>query len=95
MFEVIWLPAALSDLERHFDFLNEKNASVASRAARMILNAGASLSNYPERGVAIPGTNQRKLRVFFGRYGYSLYYRIEDNQVFILRVHHGRENPSR
>jgi plasmid stabilization system protein ParE len=94
MFEVVWLPVALKDLERHFDFLNEKNPGAASRASRAILNAGASLSKYPERGAAISRTNQRKLRVFFGKYGYFLYYRIEQQKVFILRVHHGRENRS-
>lgn len=94
MVEVIWLPDALNDLDRQFDFLNEREPKVASRAVRAILNAGASLANFPERGTAIPGTKQRKLRVFFGRYGYLLYYRIEDDQVFILRLHHGRENRS-
>jgi len=92
VFEVIWLPAALNDLENQFEFLNEKNPAAASRATRAILNAGASLANSPERGTLIPETDQRKLRVFFGKYGYLLYYRIEDVQVFILRVHHGREN---
>ncbi|GAP93959.1 type II toxin-antitoxin system RelE/ParE family toxin [Leptolyngbya sp. NIES-2104] len=91
MFEVIWLPVALDDLDRQFDFLNEKNADAADRAVRAILNASASLSNAPERGLLIPNTDQRKLRVFFGKYGYMLYYRIENQQVFILRVHHGRE----
>lgn len=94
MFEVIWLPVALKDLERQFDFLNEKNPEAASRASRALLNTGASLSKNPERGKIIPGTNQRKIRVFFGKYGYLLYYRIEEQKVFILRVHHGRENRS-
>lgn len=91
-FEVVWLPAAFSDLERQFNFLNEKNPDAASRATRAILSAGASLASNPERGTLVPETDQRKLRVFFGKYGYLLYYRIQDEQVFILRVHHGREN---
>jgi plasmid stabilization system protein ParE len=95
MFEVIWLPDALTELERQFDFLNEKNPDAASRAVRAILSAAASLAKSPERGPAIPGTTQRKLRVFFGKYGYLLYYRIEDQQVFILRVHHGRSDKAR
>jgi plasmid stabilization system protein ParE len=93
MFEVIWLPVALNDLNKQFEFLNEINPDVASRATRAILTAGASLANFPERGKAIPETDQRKLRVSFGKYGYLLYYRVEIEQVFILRVHHGREDP--
>ena len=92
MFEVVWLPEALSDLEKQFDFLNEKNPDAASRAIRAILSAAASLAKSPQRGSAIPDSNQRKLRVFFGKYGYMLYYRIESKQVFILRVHHGHSD---
>lgn len=95
MFEVIWLSDALHDLEKHFDFLNEKNPDAASRAAKAILSSAASLAKSPQRGVAIQGQNQRKLRVFFGKYGYLIYYRVEENRVFILRVHHGRSNDKR
>jgi plasmid stabilization system protein ParE len=92
MSEVIWLPEAMADLERQFAFLNEKNPDAASRAVRSITAAAGSLAASPQRGVAIAATNQRKLRVFFGKSGYVLYYRIEADRVFILRVHHGREN---
>ena len=95
MFEVIWLPDALRDLENQFDFLNEQNPDAASRAMRAILSAAASLAKSPQRGMAEPDSNQRKLRVFFGKYGYMLYYRIESEQVFILRVHHGRSDNRR
>jgi plasmid stabilization system protein ParE len=92
MYAVVWLQSALDDLDRQFDFLNEKNPEAASRAVRAILSTSASLADAPERGTLIPNTHQRKLRVFFGKYGYILYYRIESQQVFIVRVHHGREN---
>jgi toxin ParE1/3/4 len=91
MVEVIWLPVALEDLQKQFEFLNERNPDTASRAVRAILNASATLANFPERGTLIAGTNQRKLRVFFGKYGYLLYYRLEGDRLFILRLHHGRE----
>ncbi|NJN49784.1 MAG: type II toxin-antitoxin system RelE/ParE family toxin [Alkalinema sp. RL_2_19] len=92
MFEVTWLPAALNDLDRQFAFLNEQNPEAASRAVRAILGAAASLAKSPQRGTAMTNTDQRKLRVFFGKFGYLIYYRIEAQQVFILRIHHGREN---
>ena len=92
MFDVSWLPEAMADLERHFEFLNAQNPDAASRAVRAILSAGSSLAQLPDRGTAIPDISQRKLRVFFGKSGYVLYYRVQAPQVFILRVHHGREN---
>lgn len=79
MFEVIWLPDALGDLDKQFVFLNEKNPDAAGRAVRAILSTAASLAKSPQRGSVISGSNQRKLRVFFGKYGYLLYYRIEGN----------------
>ena len=94
MFDVSWLPEAMTDLERHFEFLNERNPDAASRAVRAILSAGSSLARSPDRGNTVPDSMQRKLRVFFGKSGYVLYYRVEGSQVFILRVHHGRENRS-
>ena len=90
-FSIRWLPEAEADLERHFDALNARNPIAASKAIRLIFKAGSSLSVFPYRGRSIDGTQQRKLQVPFGKYGYVLYYRIEDSQVFILRVHHGRE----
>jgi plasmid stabilization system protein ParE len=92
MFEVSWLPEAMADLERHFEFLNERNPEAASRVVRAILSAASGLAQFPDRGTAIPDTLQRKLRVFFGKSGYVLYYRVEAQKVFILRIHHGREN---
>jgi plasmid stabilization system protein ParE len=92
IFLVQWLPEAEADLERLFDALNEKNSIAASKASRLIFTAGASLSVSPYRGRLIDGTQQRKLQVPFGKYGYVLYYRVEGDRVFILRVHHGREN---
>jgi len=46
MVEVIWLSDALNDLDQPFDFLNEPDPNVASRAVRAILSAGASLANF-------------------------------------------------
>lgn len=95
MYEVIWLPEALSDLESHFDYLNERNPEAASKAMRAILSSGSSLAKFPSRGTLIADTDQRKLRVFFGKSGYLLYYQIHGQQVVILRVHHGRSDRPR
>lgn len=91
-FVVVWLSEAEGDLERHFQVLNDQEPRVASRAVRAILAAGASLAVFPHRGRLMEGTQQRKLRVAFGKYSYVLYYRVEGDRVLIVRVHHGREN---
>jgi plasmid stabilization system protein ParE len=92
MFEVAWLPEAQEDLERHFAALNPKNPEAASRAVKAILRAASSLAVSANRGVAVPGTLERKLPVAFGRYGYVIYYRVVEQRVYILQIYHGREN---
>jgi plasmid stabilization system protein ParE len=62
MFEVIWLPDALKDLDRQFDFLNERDPKVASRAVRAILGAGAVVMDIARKR---PRVSFGKLRLRF------------------------------
>ncbi|MEH2380470.1 MAG: type II toxin-antitoxin system RelE/ParE family toxin [Nostoc sp.] len=72
MSKVIWLPEALSDLVRLFDFLKLKNETTAFQAAQAIREAGFSLANVPYKGTVFDdGSGRRKLVVPFGKYGYS------------------------
>ncbi|MDY6785847.1 MAG: type II toxin-antitoxin system RelE/ParE family toxin [Cyanobacteriota bacterium] len=92
MSRVEWLPQSLNDLKRHFDFLTSKNSVAAHQAAQKILQAGFSLENFPNRGTRLGNREQeRNLRVNFGKYGYAIIYRVEEDTVFIVRVYHGRE----
>ncbi len=93
MSRIIWLPEALSDLVRLFDFLKLKNENVAFLAAQAIREAGFSLVDAPYKGnVLNDSSGRRKLVVPFGKYGYVILYYIEDDAVIIIRVYHGREN---
>lgn len=91
--QVVWLPEALVDLVRHFDFLKLKNKNAAAQAADAIREAGFSLAETPEKGVVLQdGSGRRKLVVPFGKYGYVMLYVLERDRVVILRIDHGREN---
>ncbi len=93
MSKVIWLPEALTDLVRLFDFLKLKNENAAILAAQAIREAGFSLGDAPYQGTALnDGLGRRKLAVPFGKYGYVIHYYLEDDTVLIVRVYHGREN---
>ncbi len=93
MSKVIWLPEALSDLVRLFDFLKLKNEGTAFQAAQAIREAGFSLAGSPYKGTALDdGSERRKLVVPFGKYGYIIHYNLEEDTVLILRVYYGREN---
>ena len=93
MYTVIWLEEASQDVFRHYEFLSAKNQLAAIRAVQAILDTGDSLQTSPYRGTALqsrPGI--RWIRVFFGKSGYILHYRIEEEAVIILEVYDGRED---
>lgn len=92
--DVRWLPEAVADLDRLFQFLKEKNPSAARRAAGTIRQGADLLRSAPEIGRPMAdGTGRRELVVPFASGGYVLRYRIDnDRAVVIIRVWHGRED---
>ncbi len=93
MYTVKWLEEASQDVFRHYEFLSAKNQQAALRAVQAILKAGDSLQVSPYRGTALQSRPDiRWIRVFFGKYGYILHYRVEEETVLILEVHDGRED---
>lgn len=89
---VFWLPEAVVDLERLYDFLVDKDPAAAERAVRTIEGGADSLVEFPELGRPMDDdTNRRELFVPFGVSAYVLRYRIHQDTVFIIRVWHSRE----
>jgi plasmid stabilization system protein ParE len=93
MAAVRWLPEALDDLERLFEFLREKSPEAAARAARVILDGANHLADVPRLGRAMPDdTGRRELPIPFAAGAYILRYRLDnDDTVIIIRVWHSRE----
>ena len=93
MSQVIWGAAASTDLTRHYEFLKTRNPNAAARAIREIVATGDSLTTTPYQGMVIDTeTGLRKLKVFFGKYGYVIHYAVISGNLIILRIYHGREN---
>ena len=91
-----WLPEALADIERLYDFLEAKNPTAATRAAHLILNAANALSDQPRMGRPMPNeSGLREWGIAFGSGAYILRYKIDTNETpVIIRVWHSRENRS-
>ena len=45
---ILWLPEALTDLERLYDFVVERDAAAAERTIRTIAEGADRLSTFPE-----------------------------------------------
>ena len=93
MYTVIWLEEASQDVFRHYEFLSAKDRPAAFRAVQAILEAGESLQTLPFRGAVLQSRPYiHWIRVFFGKYGYVIHYRIEEEAVVILEVYDRRED---
>jgi plasmid stabilization system protein ParE len=91
--QVVWTKPALTDIQRHYEFLETVNPAAALRAKQAIRQAGDSLVSNSRRGrIVQEAEGLRKLPVKFGKYGYIIHYVILDDEVVILKVYDGREN---
>jgi plasmid stabilization system protein ParE len=82
---------AAADLERLYFFLAKGDPKAADRAAATLEDAIQSLDTMPGRGRPSKLPNTRELIVPFGRSAYVLRYSIENKEVVVFRVWHGRE----
>ena len=91
--ELVWLPEALADIERLYEFLSGKSPDAAADAILTIQAAAGRLRMHPELGRLMEDRSQRR-EVFaaFGAGAYVVRYRINraGNPV-IVRVWHSRE----
>ena len=89
---VRWLPEALEDIRRLYEFVLEKDAAAAARAVRAIRAGSSRLVDAPEIGrPLVDGTGRRELLIPFGAGAYVLRYRIHDETVVVIRVWHSRK----
>ncbi|MDE1146087.1 MAG: type II toxin-antitoxin system RelE/ParE family toxin [Azospirillaceae bacterium] len=85
---VIWSIPALRDVAGHRAYIAQYNPMAAIDITRRLAAAGDNLTTFPQRGRpgSKPGT--RELTVI---YPYIIVYKIEDEQLTILRVWHGAQ----
>ena len=83
---------ALSDLERLFEYLVERDPNAAIQAGARIIDATAILADHPLVGRAVEG-ELRELVISYGKSGYVALYRFlpHEDRVDILSIRHPRE----
>jgi plasmid stabilization system protein ParE len=90
---IVWLPEAVKDVQRLFDFLKDKNPEAAARAAKTVQKGANTLGEFPEIGYPMnDGTERRELLLPFGAGAYILRYIIDGQTIVIIRVWHSREH---
>ena len=90
---VRWLPEALDDLKRLYEFIEPHSPTAAKRAIDILIEAADTLAEFPEKGRPWDlEMDFRELPVRFGTRGYVVRYRYVDDEVIIVRVWHALED---
>lgn len=91
--KVEWSAAALADLDRFADFLQDRFPKLAKVVGREITQKSDLLIEHPELGRPLPfrpDLRQLVLRVLNA--SYVIHYRVMPHRLVILRVFHGRKS---
>jgi len=89
--KLIWTLPARDDVIRLREFIEPHNPSAARKAAENLKKATLLLLENPHIGKLVEHRKDRELIVPFGRRGYVIRYRVEGDEIIILRLWHGLE----
>ena len=89
--KIRFTPEAVADLGRLRAFIASKNPIAAQRIANELLKGIEKLKAFPEIGLKVIRASQLHLirDLFVGNY--TIRYLISDNEIYILRIWHGKE----
>ncbi len=85
--EVVWTEPAWQDMEGAAEFINRDSESYAAAFVQEIQEAVASLSQFAERGRAVPEFGDECIRELLVR-PYRLVYEVSDEKVSDLALVH-------
>ena len=86
---VVWTEHAYSQLDEAMAFIARDRPETAMTWLQRILDEGASLEAFPDRGRVVPETSRQDLRELIVN-PYRLVYRRDADVVTITLVVHGR-----
>lgn len=91
--KVIYTAGSLRDMQRLRSFIDPKNPSAARQAGEAIRNGLRILAAQPRAGRPVDDLPEpfREWIIDFGKDGYVVRYRFDNDTVTILAVRHGRE----
>jgi toxin ParE1/3/4 len=86
---VVWSPRALADVEAIALFIAADSPSYAKAVVRRIIHLSRSLAQFPQQGRKVPEFDDASLRELQA-YSYRVIYRVEETQVVVAAVVHGK-----
>ena len=91
MRKIIWTEPALSDLQGIYDYISKDSEYYASVFVGEILESVEKVTEFPEIGRMVPEYQQNDIREILVQ-SYRIIYKLEQNQILILTVVHGRRD---
>lgn len=88
--KIVWSPLSVDRLSEIAEHIARDNPSAAERLIDEIFIKVEHLKSFPDMGRIVPETNHRKIRELIST-PYRIIYRIEEKQISILTVRHGKQ----
>ena len=85
--KITWSEAAIADLDAIYDFIAGDSPHYATRFVQRLIEAVDPLADLPQVGRVVPEGDGRHREVI--ELPYRILYRIEANEVLVVRVVHG------
>ena len=87
---IIWSPLAIDRTHEIAEYIAQDNITVAENWIDTVFAKVEHLKSFPESGRIVPEINNPKIReIIYGNY--RIIYRIEERQISILTVRHGKQ----
>jgi addiction module RelE/StbE family toxin len=89
--KVVYAPRALRDLHEIAAYLSKHTPSGTANVLAAIKSSIDTLSFFPQIGRVVDEAGHRRVPVV--RYPYVIFYRISDDELFILHIRHMSRRP--
>ena len=87
---IIWSPLAIDRTHEIAEYIAQDNITAAENWIDTVFAKVEQLKSFPESGSMVPEINNPKIReIIYGNY--RIIYRIEERQISILTVRHGKQ----
>jgi len=88
-YRVSWSPTALDDVDSIAEYINRDSPAYTRAVVNKILDIARKLEALPNAGRIVPELGDEEIREQFV-YSYRIIYRIQNKDVLIIAVVHGR-----
>lgn len=88
--KVVWSPLAIDRAGEIAEYIAQDSMIIAENWIETVFAKAEQLKSFPESGRIVPEINSPKIKeLIYGNY--RIIYRIEDKQISILTIHHGKQ----